>query len=343
MNLPVLDSTDLTRKRVFLRADIDVPLKTSEQITTITDEARLRDIWPTVEYLLKQNCDVILAGHLGRPEGKVDLGLSSKPVADWFSNKTHGQISNYAFSPTVKGFLVTPNLVVLENLRFNPGEEANDEGLAKELASLAEVYINESFAACEREHASIVGVPKFLPHFAGFRLAKEVAELSKLLDNPEKPFLGIIGGAKAETKIPVIKELSKVANDVIVGGKLLSEISSTEMAANVHLLQLTPDSKDCTQPSVDSYMNLIQSAKTIVWNGPVGMVEDFTYQVGTRRLAELVAANSTAYKIVGGGDTVAFLDKLGLTEKFNWVSSGGGSMLKLLSGEKLPGVEALLA
>lgn len=323
MRLSIIDET-IRDKKVFVRGDIDIPLNP-------LDDTRLNDIWPTIEFLLKQNCTVVLAGHLGRPEGKGIPELSSKPVAEWMREQVSRiagqQVSNTVSGVCLKGnicgFAVTEKLIVLENLRFDPREEANDEEYAKELASLAEVYVNEAFATCEREHASIVGVPKLLPHFAGFRLAKEVEVLSGVLENPRRPLLVIIGGAKIETKQPVIAKMAGFADSVLVGGKLTGK-----------------EENDMLEEEMAGWPEKITSAGTIIWNGPVGKIEEITFQVGSRRLAELIAA-SRAYKIVGGGDTVGFIDKLGLTSKFDWVSSGGGSMLKLLAGEKLPGIEAL--
>lgn len=308
MKLPTLDKLDLKNKKVFVRGDIDVPLNP-------LNDTRLKDIWPTVDYLLKQSCTVYLAGHLGRPGGKEDLSLSSKPVAQWFAEGK--SVSGVCLKGNICGFLVSEKLIVLENLRFDPREEANDENYAKELASLAEVYVNEAFAASERAHASMVGVPKFLPHFAGFRLAKEIEVLAKVLENPARPLLVIIGGAKIETKQPLIDRMKNFADTVIVGGKLATQ-------------------------EKDFMIDSLPQAKTIVWNGTMGMIEDERYQAGTKKLVDLILENKEAYKIVGGGDTVGFLDKIGLTSKFDWVCSGGGSMLKFLSGEKLPGIEALL-
>ncbi len=363
MNLPVVDKANLSGKKVFVRGDIDVPLESlsDQSKSKIVDDTRLKDIWPTLKYLLDKDSKLILGGHLGKPGGKEDPKLSSRPVAEWFQSKIVGAglvpAQNDAIGATTrvapteeinigsfKGFRVTDDFFVLENLRFDPREEANDEGLAKELASLAEVFVNESFAEAHKTVASTVGVPKLLPHYAGFRLAKELKVLSGILDNPERPLVCVIGGAKLETKIPVIAKMAQVADVVIVGGKLLCEIKSdSEIAKNpkVKLLELTKDTKDCTLPSVDQQLDILRQAATIVWNGPLGMVEDYPYQVGTRRLAEIIAGTSS-YKVVGGGDTIGFLDKLGLTEKFDWACSGGGAMLEFLAGKGLPGVEALL-
>lgn len=367
--VPVINQvSDLVGKTVFVRGDIDVPLSlrgasaasdaaiqdkiassssTPRNDMIITDDTRLKDIWATIEFLLSKNCQVILAGHLGRPEGKVVPELSSRPVAQYLANLTNSANLEDVDLGFIKGFKVSEKLTVLENLRFYPGEEANDPEFASRLAELADVYVNEAFAANGGEHASIVGVPKFLPHFAGLRLAKEIKVLSEVLENPKRPLVVIIGGAKLETKIPLIKKMAEIADCVIVGGKLLTQVivgSDLMKDPKVKFLRLTENEKDVTLESIDRALAGEQAsglAGTIVWNGPVGQIEEYNYQVGTRRIAELVAA-SPAFKIVGGGDTVGFLDKLGLSSKFDWVCSGGGSMLKFLAGEKLPGVEALI-
>jgi phosphoglycerate kinase len=288
MKLPVVDET-IKDKRVLVRGDIDVPLKDGQ----IQDDTRLKDIKPTIDFLLQNGCQVTLCGHLGRPEGVIKPELSSKPIQEYF-----------------------PAVRVLENLRFDIREEKNDGSLAKELTQDKDIFVNESFAESYREVASITGVAKLLPHYAGFRLAKEVEVLSKVLEDPERPLLVIIGGAKIDTKQPLIDKMQDLADFVVVGGKLATQ-------------------------EKDFLIDSLPQAKTIVWNGPMGAVEA-GYTAGTQKLIDLILAQKDAYKIVGGGDTVAFLDKLGLTDKFNWVSSGGGSMLKFLSGEKLPGIEALL-
>lgn len=342
MTLPPLDQVDLHGKTVFVRGDIDVPLTPAPDIK-ISDDTRLVNIYPTIDYLQKQNCRIVLAGHLGRPGGKVVPELSSQPVADWFSQKLSHSQSDPTQLNNFSGFKVSEQLTVLENLRFDPREESGEDTLAQQLAALADVYIDEAFAASERSHASITGVPKSLPHYAGLRLAQEIEVLSQVLNNPQRPLLVIIGGAKMETKIPVITKMAEVADNILVGGKLLNEIKIGDPIMGlpkVHLLKLTADTKDSTLESIDKYQDLIKTAATIVWNGPVGLVEDYTYQVGTRRIAELVA-NSSAHKILGGGDTIGFVNKLGLAEKFDWISSGGGAMLNFLSGEDLPGVKAL--
>lgn len=344
INLPLLDGANVKNKRVFVRGDIDVPLQSLDGEIKIVDDSRLNGIWPTIQYLLSQDAQVILAGHLGRPKTQEDKKLlSSRPVASWLKKKIGNfptdDVNYGCFVENICGFTVNQQLIVLENLRFDPREENNDAHFAKLLASLADVYVNESFAS-DHGHASIVEVPKLLPHYAGLRFVQEVNLLDQIIQAPKKPMLVIIGGAKLETKLPVISRMANVADLVVVGGKLLEQMSDDQNLQNVRQLDLTADGKDCTLTSIDKCLQNIASYQTIVWNGPVGMVEDYTFQVGTRRIAELVAATN-AYKIVGGGDTVSFLEKLGLTDKFNWVCSGGGAMLMFLAGDDLPGIQAL--
>ena len=342
MTLPSLEDADLKDKQVFLRGDIDVPLVVRDNgKVQIADATRLEAIQPTIDYLLQQNCTIILAGHLGRPEGKVIPELSARPVAEWFADGVIAKpkLSTATLSNNLPGFLVNEKFIVLENLRFDPGEESNDEKFAKTLASVADVYINDAFADDERPHASIIGVPKILPHYAGFRLLKEVDVMNTIIEIPRRPLVVIIGGAKLETKLPLITKMAEWADRVVVGGELLREVK--DRLPKALYLELAEGKRDTTLESVDQTQVIISYAATIVWNGPIGYIEDPTFQVGTRRLAELIAANQKAFKVVGGGDTVGFLSRLGLTDKFDWVSIGGGAMLKFLSGEELPAIKAL--
>lgn len=342
MKLPTVDQADLKGKRVFVRGDIDVPLDQGR----IKDETRLQAVWPTIDYLLKQDCSVVVGGHMGWPGGRTDLGLSTRPVAEWMAlqesrrvgKQESEEVAGVCLKGNICGFVVTEKLVVLENLRFDPREETDDVGFATELASLAEVYVNESFAESHREVASIVGLPVLLPHYAGLRLVKEVEVLSGVLENPKRPLVVVVGGAKLDTKLPVINKMAKFADRVIVGGKLLAE--TKERISEVLYLELTLDGKDSTAESVDQCQIIFSYAGTIVWNGPLGIFEDYTNQVGTRWIAELIA-RSKAYKVVGGGDTVEFLNRSGLISDFDFVSTGGGAMLAFLADGTLPGIEVL--
>ena len=344
MKLPVIDQVEVDGKRVFIRGDIDIPLTGGK----IVDETRLLDIWPTLEFLLKKDCLVFLGGHLGRPGGKEVTTLSSQPVAEWLAQKVGGSVSGVCLKGDICGFLVNDKLTVLENLRFDPREEASDEVYAQELASLADVYVDEAFGACYENHTSLALIPNFLPHFAGLRLAKEVEKLSAVLENPRRPVLVIIGGAKTESKVPVIAGIQKLADRILLGGKIVVDVFSYAREHKMNLdpekvtaLPLTADFKDIFAQAIANMAPDFINAGTIVWNGPFGAVEEEGSQLGTRMVADLILGNPRAYKVVGGGDTVAFLDKLKVTNKFDWVSSGGGSMLKFLAGEKLPGIEAL--
>jgi phosphoglycerate kinase len=237
----------------------------------------------------------------------------------------------------------------LENLRFFKEEEENDEGFSQKLASLADVYVNDAFASSHRKHASIVGITRFLPSFAGVRLEKEVTELTKVLENPKRPLGFVIGGAKIETKLPLVERMHKVADFVLVGGeiaendKILIKVQHEKLTGQksvVLVADLTEDSKDITQKSAENFVSVLNSCETVVWNGPMGQIEDENFQTGTEILVNGITA-SKAYTVVGGGDTLGFLKSKNLLDKFSFVSTGGGAMLEFLTGDMLPGLEVL--
>jgi phosphoglycerate kinase len=344
----ILRNADVKNKTVFLRADLDVPVIGRE----IEDDTRLVSIIPTIEYLLEQNAKIVLAGHLGRPEG-VDKSLSLKPVADWFGERF--SISNLQSSKRrgFDGWEVGPNIFLLENLRFNEGEEKNDPGFSKKLAGLADIYVNDAFAMCHRNHASIVGVTHFLPHFAGLHLAKEVEVLSGVLKNPKRPLVVIIGGAKIETKLPLVEKMHHIADYVLVGGKIVEETKIlikvqhekiVGQKAALLVADTAANGSDITPTDAENFLQIINLAKTIVWNGSMGIIggksEHLESEEGSKKIAKGIL-QTNAYSVVGGGDTVEFINKLRILDKFSFASTGGGAMLSLLSGEKLPGIEAL--
>lgn len=331
--MKTLRDLQVSGKRVFLRADIDVPFENG----VVQDTQRLQDLLPTINYLLSQKSSVLIAGHIDRPEGK-DPNLSARNLINAFSSLLN--IAPVFFDEIESVDMTSCTLGLLENLRFWPEEEANDENFSKKLSSLADVYVNEDFAASHRAHASIAGVPKFLPHGAGFRLKKEVEELSRVLQNPRHPLVVIIGGAKIETKLPVIDNLAKIADHVLVGGKLPSELAGKELKDNVSVAQLNPEGKDISDTSILEFREKLSTAEMIVWNGPMGLFEEREFEKGTREIAGVVA-QSSAEKIVGGGETIWALKKFGVLEGMDWVSSGGGAMLEFLSGKPLPGILAL--
>lgn len=352
-----LKDADVKGKKVFLRADLDAPLVNGK----IESDVRLVSAIPTIEYLLKQKAKIIIAGHLGRPKG-IDESLSLKPVAEWFQNKF--SISNLQFSKRGEfdGWEIGPNIFLLENLRFNKEEEANDPEFAKKLASLADIYVNEAFANSHRNHASITGVSKILPSYAGLHLQQEVEVLSGVLENPKRPLVVVIGGAKLETKLPLVEKMHHFADYVLVGGKLAEDVKTLLKMQHEKIVgkksalliaDLNPEGTDVTPKSIENFLQIIGLAKTVIWNGPLGKISDNKSEIagseeGSKKLAEgLVKSN--AYTVVGGGDTVGFLGKACLLDNFAcmpknrcFLSTGGGAMLSLLSGEKLPGLEALL-
>jgi phosphoglycerate kinase len=320
VNLPKLSDFNYKDKRVLVRVDFDVPLEDGK----VDDGTRIQECLPTIEYLLNQGAKIILLGHLGRPQGE-DESLSLAPVAEHLRKLLNrkGKIESVHTHEDLDD-----NLYLLENLRFDPREEANDPGFAQELAEMGDFYVNEAFATSHRAHTSIVGIPKLLPHAAGLHFQKEVEGLSRALENPINPLVFVIGGAKPETKLPLVEEFRKRANRVLVGGKLA--------APNA----LTPDNLDINVPTIESFKEVIASAGTIVLNGTMGKYEDPKAERGTKEIFEAVA-NSKAFKITGGGDTIAALTKFNLIAKMDYVSTAGGAMLEFLAKGTLPGIEAL--
>ncbi|MBI2025980.1 MAG: phosphoglycerate kinase [Candidatus Levybacteria bacterium] len=339
----VKEIDDVKGKTVLLRVDLDVPLKDGK----IEDETRLNAWFETLEYLVRRGAKVIIAGHLGRPKGK-DEKFSLFPIASYLSKKINSKIQKSNIDG-FEGWKLAQNVFLLENLRFFRQEEENDEEFSKKLAGLADIYVNDAFSATHRNHASIVGITKFIPSFAGLHLLKEVEVLSKVLEDPKRPLCVIIGGAKIETKLPLVEKMHKFSDFVLVGGeiaentKILLKVQHEKLSGKKSMLlvaDLTLDGKDITQKSAENFLQIAQNAKTIIWNGPMGLIEEKEYEKATEILAKGII-NLDAYKIVGGGDTIAFLNRHNLQDKFDFVSTGGGAMLEFLSGEKLPGLLVL--
>lgn len=345
---------DVAGKRVFLRADLDAPFSENGQIE---NDLRLASSKETIEYLLSHHATVIIGSKLGRPEGKVVPALSLWPVAKWMAQEFGVRSPESGVKKTTigefEGWEINEHLFLLENLRFYKEEEENDPNFAKKLASLADIYVNDAFAMAHRRDASVIAVPALLPHFAGLRLQKEVETLTDILENPRRPLVIVIGGKKIETKLPLVAKLCQFADYVLVGGKIAQEKAGLEKL----LIQLAAEKKtkatllvadandattDITEKSIAAFNAVIATAATIVWNGPVGQTnQGDESKKGTRAIAQKIA-NTTAYKVVGGGDTVKFLQQEKLLDKFDFVSTGGGAMLAFLSGEKLPALETLL-
>lgn len=319
----------ITGKKVLIRYDLDVPISNGK----VEDDFRLLAGLETVDFCLSHADSVILMGHVGRPEGKEEAKYSVKPIVDWFEEE-------FAHIDLPAG-----KLHILENLRFEVGEEDCSLDFARELASYGDVFINEAFAS-HHPSASTTVLPTLLPHAAGFNFAEEVKELSAVMQNPKKPFVAIIGGVKVEDKLPAILSLSEVADAVLVGGRLAFEVRSKELTGqidvlptNVHLAKLNNEGTDIAPETLTAWDQYLTGAQTILWNGPMGKFEE--EQNGeTKRLAEKISSLAVE-TIVGGGDTVAAINKWGLLEKFSFVSTGGGAMLKFLSLGTLPTIDAL--
>jgi phosphoglycerate kinase len=330
-------------KRVLVRADLNVPLEDGR----VADDTRIRAALPTLRLLLDRGAaEVVVCSHLGRPKGP-DPKYAIAPVAD-----------------RLLELLGTDDrLRVLENTRFDPRETANDPELAKELAAQADLYVDDAFGSAHRAHASTEGVAHLLPAYAGLLLERELQELGRLLEDPGRPFVAIVGGAKVEDKIGVLRSLAERADAVLVGGKMAEEIRADPIDVPVKLPQdvvaaaafeADAESKvvpfdgipdgwlglDIGPATSEGYAKRIAMAKTVFWNGPMGVFEWPRFAEGTLAVARAVAA-ADAHSVVGGGDSVRAVQEAGLADRIDWVSTGGGASLELLEGKQLPGVAAI--
>lgn len=335
-NIPSIESAEVEGKRVFVRCDFDIPLKEGR----VTDDTRLLPSISTIEYLLENNATVIAAGHLGRPEGE-DPALSLMPIARWFADQFSAQVKEIEIGG-FKGWEVSEDLIFLENLRFHVGEIGRDPDFAEKLANLADIYVNEAFGCSHRKHSSMYGLPQILPHYGGFHLQKEIKMLSNILENPKRPLTIIIGGAKIETKLPLVTRMDGFADHILIGGTIAGEYKSLpqkEHDAEILVADSNPEKTDITPQSLEKFKEIIGKSGMVVWNGPMGFIEE-GHEESTIELAKTII-QSHAYKVVGGGDTISFLGKHKLLDKFDFASVGGGAMLKFLAGEELPGLIVL--
>ncbi|HEX2194153.1 MAG TPA: phosphoglycerate kinase [Candidatus Limnocylindria bacterium] len=394
MNKKTVRDIDVRGKRVFLRADLNVPLDDGK----ITDDTRIRASLPTLVYLLEHGAAVVLASHLGRPKGKVNDALRLKPVADRLGQLLGRPVrmTGDALGPgvvTAVDKLRPGDLLLLENLRFHGEEEANDAGFAKALADMADVYVNDAFGSAHRAHASTEGIARHLPAVAGLLMEREVSALSRLMEKPAKPFHTVIGGAKVSGKLEVLESLLSRCQAILVGGGMANTFLAAKgfalgkslvepeqldnaarimqearrkrvrfmlptdalIAAQVHprsQRQVVPVGEvpkdwsivDVGPDTVAAYTAHLEKAKTIFWNGPMGVFEIAPFAEGTNAIARYVAGRTAqgVVTVVGGGDSVAAVEQLGLMDTMSHVSTGGGASLEFVEGKTLPGVAALL-
>lgn len=387
-----IEDLKLKGKKVIIRADFNVPLDSN---LNITDDTRIRSTLPTINFAIDEGAKVILCSHLGRPKGKRELRYSLAPVAKRLGRLLEKKVE---FVPECIGKEVEEKasrlepgeVLLLENLRFHPGEESNDEEFAKSLASLGDIFINDAFGAVHRNHASITGITKYIKTSAvGFLMKKEIEYLEGAVANPPRPFVAILGGAKVSGKIGVIENLGKKVDKVIIGGgmaftflsamglevgeslvepdvlKFALEIkdhaiskgikfylpvdcvvaNSLEQGAETKIVPVQEIPKgwmglDIGPASVKLFSEALTNAKTILWNGPMGMFEMDAYSRGTFSIAHAVG-NAYALSIVGGGDTALAVHRAGESENMSFISTGGGATLQLLEGKKLPGLAVL--
>ena len=392
MNKKTVRDIDVNGKKVLVRCDFNVP---QDENGGITDNRRIVAALPTINYLLEHNAKIILCSHLGRPKGEVNLKYSLKPVADELSKLLDKEVKLAEDVVGQSARSLTANMqdreiVLLENVRFEAGEEKNDENLSKSFASLADVFVNDAFGTAHRAHSSTTGVASFLPAVSGFLIEKELEFLGSSLENPVKPFVAILGGAKVSDKIGVIEKLLDKVDTLIIGGgmaftflksqghqigksiceedklDLAKELLGKAEARGVKLLlpidthvstdysndvedkwvesQDIPDGwegLDIGPKTIKLFEEALQGAKTVVWNGPLGVCEFDKFKIGTYEIAKALGTLD-ATTIIGGGDSAAAIEKMGLSDKMTHISTGGGASLEFLEGKKLPGIEALL-
>lgn len=333
-------------KRVLVRCDFNVPLSKEGKIL---DDFRIKQTIPTIKYLIKKKGKIILMSHLGRPEGKVVESLRLTPIQEELKKylgisivKTSDCVGKEVEEWSKK--IKPGEVLLLENLRFHKEEEEGEENFTKNLAKLGDIFVNEAFSVCHRNHCSVVGITKYLPSFPGFLLEKEVKILSQIIKNPKRPLVVIIGGSKVEDKAKVVEKFSEIGDWVLVGSLVAKEIKEKRVKVKNLEKIIFPISDegelDLNKATIESFKEKINLAKTIFWAGPLGKIEEERYQKGTKEIVKAII-ESKAFSVIGGGDTVEFINKIGLIEKFNHVSIGGGAMLEFLAGEEMPGLKAL--
>ena len=390
MNKVTITDINVDRKKVFLRCDFNVPL---DENLNITDKTRIIAVLPTIKYLLEHNAKIILCSHLGRPKGEVHPEMSLKPVAEELSKQLGIEVKlakdivgedAHRLSQEMK----EGDVILLENVRFDAREEQNDEEFAKELASLAEVYINDAFGTCHRAHSSTAGMAKFLPSACGFLIEKELKCLGDAINNPERPFVAILGGKKVSDKIGVIHSLLEKVDTLLIGGAMaytfyksmgynvgdsICEEDKIDLARELmqkakdkgikmlipvdNVIAQNPEGEtkvvkyneipdgwegfDIGPETIANYKVELSKAKTIIWNGPVGLFEYDKFAVGSNEIARYIASLKDCKTIIGGGDSAAAVKKAGVADKMTHISTGGGASLEFIEGKELPGITCI--
>ena len=392
MDKKTVKDIDLKGKKVFVRCDFNVPMDENQNIT---DNTRIVAALPTIKYLLEQNCKLILASHLGRPKGEFKAEFSLAPVAKELSKLLGKDVimakDVIGEDDTTKASnLKEVEILLLENLRFHREETDNDPEFSKKLASMAEIYVNDAFGSAHRAHASTAGIAKYLPAVSGFLIEKELEFLGNAVNNPERPFVAILGGAKVSDKIGVIDSLLEKVDTLMIGGGMaytffkaqgyevgnsICEMDKLDLAREamekakqkgVKLMlpvdtkigkEFKPDTEskiveytqipaewegfDIGPKTIEMFSEELKNAKTVVWNGPLGLFEFDQFAIGTNEIAK-VLSEIEATTIIGGGDSAAAVRKAGLQDKMTHISTGGGASLEFLEGKKLPGIECLM-
>ena len=392
MNKKTVRDIDVKGKKVLVRCDFNVPQK---EDGTITDNRRIVSALDTIKYLIDHKAKVILCSHLGRPKGEFKKEFSLRPIADELSKLLGQEVKLASDVIGESAHQLTNNMkegevVLLENVRFHREETDNDPEFAKKLASLADIYVNDAFGTAHRAHASTAGVAAYLPAVSGFLIEKEINFMGDALENPERPFMAILGGKKVSDKIGVIEALLEKVDILLIGGAMaytffksmgyevgnsICELDKLDLAQEIMQkakekgvkLMLPVDTKvgkefdpnteskivkyteipvdwegfDIGPETIQMYVEELKKAKTVVWNGPLGLSEFEQFATGTDTIAKALA-ESDAITIIGGGDSAAAIERMGLSDKFSHISTGGGASLEFLEGKKLPGIECLL-
>ena len=386
----IRDVAELAGKRVFVRVDFNVPIEDGK----ITDDKRIRETLPTINFLIEKGAKVILASHLGRPKGQVVEELRHTASAVRLSELLARPVkkADEAIGEAVEKQVSEMNngdVLLLENVRFYPGEESNDPELAKSFAKLADLFVNDAFGAAHRAHASTEGIAHILPAVSGLLMERELEVLGKALNNPERPFTAIVGGSKVKDKIAVIDKMLEIADNILIGGGLsytffkaqgheigqslvdnskldlalefiekakklgknflipVDIVASDDFSATANTKIVDVDGIPADWEGIDigpktreMYANVIKDSKLVVWNGPMGVFEIEPFSHGTRAVAQ-ACADTSAYTVIGGGDSAAAAEKFGLADQMDFISTGGGASLEFMEGKVLPGVVAL--